>query len=141
MSDALHGYGTVIKLGDGASPEVFTDLAEVTKITPPGPEVETIDVTHLTSPDATKEFIAGLISPGEVSLEMNFIPAGTTFSTLKTALESRAIKNFKIVFSDDSPSSEVDFSGLVKTISTEVPLDDRMTATVSIQVSGLPVWS
>lgn len=147
MSKAIPGYGTVIQLGDNSSsPTQFDDIAEVLKITPPGEDVEAIDVTHLSSPNATKEFLAGLITPGEVNFEMNFVPTkdspdGLSIDDLRTVERARAPRTFKIVLPDGSPATECTFTGFVKSINQEVPLDSQITATVSIQVTGQPEWT
>ena len=76
-TNARIGYGTLFQTGNGAVPEVFTTLAEVTNITPPKMSRDTVDATHEESPGAWREFIAGLKDGGDVSLDLNFIPGGT----------------------------------------------------------------
>jgi hypothetical protein len=36
MTEGVIGLGTILKIGDGATPEVFTAIAEVKDITGPG---------------------------------------------------------------------------------------------------------
>ena len=59
-TSARIGYGMQFKIGNGASPEVFTEVAECTNITPPGFARDAIDASHHQSPEAYREFIAGL---------------------------------------------------------------------------------
>ena len=58
MADGKLGYGTKFQTGNGSSPESFTDTAFVTSITPPGLSRDSIDVSHMQSPDEWREFIA-----------------------------------------------------------------------------------
>lgn len=77
MTNADIGYGAKFGIGDGADPEVFTDIAEVTAVTPPGLNKEFQDATHLQSPDQYREHIQSLIDTGDVTLTFNFVPSAT----------------------------------------------------------------
>jgi hypothetical protein len=140
MTEALHGYGASFERGDGGSPESFAAISEVVSITPPAPEEEQIDASHLKSPDAYREFISGLTDPGECTFEMNFIPGGASFPLLRADRDAKVKRNYRIVF-PDTPNSIVTFAAKVTTIAPEVPLDDKMSASVTLKVSGKPVWS
>lgn len=76
------GYGSFFHISEdnGAT---WIELAEVFDITPPNDTVDEIDATHMQSPNRTREFIPGLIDPGEASFEMNFVPGSA--SDLKVA--------------------------------------------------------
>ena len=57
-------FGTLIKKGDGASPEVFTAVAQVQGITGPGQKADTIETTTHNQANAYKTYIAGLMEGG-----------------------------------------------------------------------------
>src|SRR5688572_32691011 len=59
-AEAIHGYGAQLMVGDGSSPQQFEALATIVSITPGGMNTEDIDRTHLRSPDAHKEHMAGM---------------------------------------------------------------------------------
>lgn len=131
------GYGSAFAVGDGGSPEVFTDLAEVTNITGPNVVRETVDATHMASPNRYREFIAGLIDAGEVSVEMNYVPGGATEILLNGCLEQVAVRNYRIT----APNAEVlAFSGFCTSRSAAIPLDDKMTMSATFKVSGDPAF-
>jgi hypothetical protein len=65
MSEAQLAQGCTITFG-------ATPVIEVTNITNLGPENSDVDVTSHSSADRTREFIPGLIDPGEVSMDVNF---------------------------------------------------------------------
>lgn len=71
------GYGAEYAIGDGAASEQFSPVAEVISITPPGLTRDKQDATHLKSPDAYKEYIAGLFDTGDVSITLNYEPSAT----------------------------------------------------------------
>lgn len=137
MTDATIGYGAKFGIGDGADPEVFTDVAEVTNITPPSDSVDVIDATHMASPNKTREFIEGLIDPGECSFDMNFIPGGTGDTAIQ-ALRGSGTNNFQITFPaiGSDPAVTWQFAGILTGYEPDAPMDDKMTATVTIKVTS-----
>jgi hypothetical protein len=59
MADSKHiGAGTVLKMGDGDDPEVFTAIAKIRSIDPITQTKPLVDVTDLES--TAREFIGGL---------------------------------------------------------------------------------
>jgi predicted secreted protein len=137
-TSARIGYSTLFKSGNGASPEVFTTLAEVTNITPPSMARDTIDATHEESPGAWREFIAGLKDGGEVSLDLNFVPGGSAALALTTEMDadgSSASKNRQIIFPDGSYFL---FAGILTAFEPDTPIDDKMSASATFKVSGKP---
>lgn len=137
-TSARIGYQTLFKSGNGASPEVFTTLAEVTSITPPAMARDTVDATHTESPGAWREFIAGLKDGGEVSLELNFVPGGSAAAALAAEMDldgPLATKNRQILFPDGSYFS---FAGILSGFEPDAPLDDKMSASVTFKVTGKP---
>ena len=138
MSNAAMGAGAAFGIGDGASPEVYTDLAEVLSISPPSQAVDIIDVTHLKSTNRLREFIAGFIDPGDVSIEMNFI-AGSAADVAIRALEGLATTtNFRVTFPDGTSGSVTwIFAGFLSGYEPTVSPDDKMTANVTFKVTGV----
>src|SRR5690554_1115380 len=100
MSDAMIGYGAKFAIESG-SPATYEDVAEVISITPPSDTIDTVDVTHLRSPDRTREFLAGLRDPGECSFEMNFIPGSDADGALQTVRDAGEVVNCRITFPND----------------------------------------
>lgn len=133
MSDALLGYGTLFQTSDGGSPAVWSTLAEVTSISPPAPTRDNIDLSHENGPDDWRENMPGLISPGEVKLEFNFIPDGTAYADLFAELSDREIRQRRIVF----PNGEImGFYAFLTSLESDVPIDAQMKATATFQLSG-----
>ena len=130
------GYGTLFATGNGATPEVFTTLAEVTSITPPNFARDSIDASHGQSPGAMREFIAGMTDPGEVSIEMNFVPGNAAADALADELAltpATATKNRRITFPD---GTTWDFPAFLTAFEPDAPLDDKMTASATFKVAG-----
>lgn len=130
------GYNTTFHTGAGSSPEVWTPWGQVTNVTPPGMQRDSIDASHSQSPDQWREFIAGMKDGGEVSLELTFAPANDTTEDIfeEFALDGpSATKPRKITFPD---GSIWEFSAFVTGFEPEAPFDDKMVATVTLKVTG-----
>ena len=143
MSDAVSGYGTLLKMGDGAGPEVFTTIAEVKDITGPGFEAGTLEVTNQSSPGAVREFIIGLLDAGEVTFDLNFLPNHATqdeTTGLLGAYLGRLKKNYKLVY-PVSPVWTINFAALVTGFEPSAPVDDPLSASATLKVTGLPTFA
>lgn len=98
-TQATPGKGCFFYRGNGASPEVFTKLAEVTSINPSGATLDTIDVTNMDS-GGYKEFIQGLKDGGDVSVGMNFLPGAATHLRMMQDFKDPAVRNYRVEWSD-----------------------------------------
>ncbi|WPY93157.1 phage tail tube protein [Limimaricola variabilis] len=124
------GFGAVFGI-EGATPGTYAPAAEVIAITPPSRSREAIDATHLNSPDAYREFIAGIMEGGEASLTLNFEPSET--DTLVDAFEAGKGK-YEIIFPN---GVKMQFSGIFTSYELgELVDNDKMTATCTIKQSG-----
>ncbi len=137
---ALAAYGVLLKIGDGATSEVFTTIAEVRDIE--GPELE-LEAKEVTSHDSGgwREYIGTLLGGGEVSFELNFIPTNATHSytagLIKDMLD-RKRRNFQLVFSDTG-STTWKFAALVTKFAPSAGVEDELMAEVTLQLTGAPV--
>jgi len=119
------------------SPEDWIDLGEVFNITPPSQNVDMIDVTHMQSPNGIREFVPGLIDPGECSFEMNYIPGSTGDAYLVALLAtspSLRKRRCRVIYPNDVTDT---FEAHIMTYEPAVPTDDKMTATVTFKVTGV----
>ena len=141
VSIAFDGYGVSFGIGDGSSSEGFDLVAEVLDVSGPGYNRDTIDVTHASSPSHYREFIEGFKDGGDVSLTMNFTQA--SYASFLAKFDSDGKDNFQITIPDDNFSNKptIVFNGTVTGIETEYSVEDKVTASVTIKVSGKPVYT
>lgn len=102
-SSAKSGYGTTLQVGNGASPEAFTAIAEVFRITGIGVNRETIEVSHLLSDDEFKEFVYGMAMTANFSCEVNFLPLDDTQEGLIDDVQdtgANAYKTYRLAIPD-----------------------------------------
>ena len=140
MGEGISAFGTSLKIGDGASTEVFTALAEVTGITGPGMSMDTVDIISHTAAGGWKEYAGGLLDGGEIKLELNFLPANTSQHLLTTAMAARTKKNFKIEFPDTAHTTWT-FSAFVTNFEPSAPVDGKLSASATLKITGQPTLS
>lgn len=129
------GLGTKFGIATVLAPTAFTDLAEITSVTPPPIKRDIIDVTHMDSPDGWREFIAGLKDGGECSMDMNFVPgSGTDDLLIAMQIETEA-RPCRITFPN---GAEWKFDAFCTGYTPTAPVDDKMTATATFKVTGKP---
>ena len=130
MSNAIAGVGTEFRRWDGTD---WVNIAEVNSITGPGKSRDTIDVTTLDSTGGYREFIGGFRDGGTVTLPMNF--TRSTYDLMNTDFESDDLQNYEI-FLPDTEGTSFEFEALVTELGLAIPADDKITADVTLKVSG-----
>ena len=142
MTSAIAGVGAEFQLSDGASPEVYTKVAEVLSISGPELSAEQVEVTSLDSTGGYKEFIPGLLDGGTVQIEFNYVDGNSNQETLRTRVSttSQTASNYRIQL-PDSPLSYVTFAGIVESYSMNVESGSAITVSAGIKISGAPTWS
>lgn len=134
MTNAALGYGTKLKLGDGASPEVFADIGEITALNDED-TAELKDVTNHQSINSRREYIGGLIDGGEVTFTVNYDPDGATHDRT-TGLQAfvRQTKNFRL--EEPGNTNGYQFAAIITNVSRSYPVDDAMEMNVTIKKTG-----
>ncbi len=124
------GIGTKLYKWSGSSWEA---LAQITDISGPGASRETIDTTTLDTTGGYRTFIAGLRDSGTVSFTMNF--TRDAYELMKDDFESDDLQDYMIEL-PDSENTTFHFQGLVTEMPLTIPTGDKITADVTIQISG-----
>lgn len=114
------GFGITVSFASGF-------LAEIIDTTPPSITRDEIETSHTTTPDGAKTFMmSDLIDYGELSVELNF----------DETEEPPIDQPFEAVVITFGSGATWSFSGALKEYSPAAPIDDRMTATAVLKVSG-----
>jgi hypothetical protein len=104
MTEGVIGLGTLLKIGDGATPEVFTAIAEVKDITGPGLSQEFSEFTQQQSSRGYREYKPTFKNSGDVAFKCNFLPddetQGFSASGLLKDYEDGTLRNFELLFPD-----------------------------------------
>lgn len=138
MANVVIGYGAEAWL-DNAS-DVSTKIGEVTSISLPNPQQADVEATHFESPGRTREYIAGLIDNGEITIGINFNAGSATDTLVTEAMTSGEVRDMMIsVPTVSGVAQEYTFPVVIKGYEKTVPLDDRQTATITARVAGAVV--
>ncbi|MDO5895122.1 phage tail tube protein [Agrobacterium sp. Azo12] len=141
MTDARIGYGTIYEIFDPTlTTPAFVELAEVINVTPGEATADRIDATHMQSPNRRREYISGLIDNGEASFEINWVPGSNTDVRIRDLFESGETVEHRITFPGPAPRVTVTYEASIIGFSKAIPIDDRMTATITVAVSGAETW-
>lgn len=126
------------QVGNGSSPEVFSDFCAVFDTGELGEEKSLIDITTLCS-DA-REYRNGLADGLEISLQVNFSQGDAQIASLYADYQADTIRNFRLV-TKDSPEDIFEFAATVRSWRLKTPVGDRATATFGLKISGPVVWT
>ena len=136
-TQAMVSEGLLFQRGDGASPEVFATIGEVTGYEGPGGQAAVIDATHFGS--TGKEKVIGLPDEGQFTIEGNFIHDASQQGLISDR-NARTLRNFKITFTD-SPATVATFAAYVLSFSTSAGVDDKIPFSCTLEVSGLVTYT
>lgn len=103
-------------------------------------EVEEIDVTDFDSTGNFREFESGYSEAAEGSFVLNYDHQDASHVALRSAVGG-ATQDFQATFTIGGTAETVSFSALVKGFSTPVDIGGIMEATVTIKLSGQPVYA
>lgn len=126
QSEAITGQGTIFKRNGAA-------IGEINSIDGPTKSRETIEVTRLEDVDGYRQYIAGLREPGTVTLNMNF--TRENYDVLNADFESDTIQSYAIELPDEDETVFA-FNGFVTELPISIPIGDKITCDVTIQISG-----
>jgi predicted secreted protein len=134
MSNAFSGWGLFLKIGNGATPEIFTPIPEVQLVDFTGSKVDIVDVTHAQSPNRVREYIGTLIDEGECSFTANFLPTDPIQQSLQTIKVSAAVRNWQVVL--PSALGTFSFAGLLNSLDKNLDFSKEAKLTGKIKVTG-----
>lgn len=125
----IDAFGTEWSMHDGAT--TYVAVAEVTSIDVLDVSVDSYDVSSHDSAGQWREFVAGMKDAGELTMEINYDPS--VHGAIWSALGSE--RNHRITLTD-SGAAVVSFAAIVSGISAQAPYDDKLSASVSLKVTG-----
>lgn len=138
---AKTNYGTVLKVGDGGSPETFSVIGEIVSMDPPELVHEAVEVTNQSS-GGWREFVpGGLKELSEFTVTVNFTE--DTITSLYTDVVSGTQRNYQIAFPDDGATTWA-FAALVvsvKPLSVDAASPEALQAEVKFRPTGNTVLS
>jgi predicted secreted protein len=136
-SSAFWAFGSALQLGDGATSEAFTSIAEITELLAFDMNRDVIDVTSHNSTDKYREKIPGLRDAGSIGVKANWLPNNVTqdeTTGILASFNTDTLHNWKIVLPGSIATAS--FAGFVSKIKADLPLEEQGVLEFSIEISG-----
>jgi hypothetical protein len=131
MSNLL-SQGSALYKGDGASPEIFTEIDQVSNISGPDGSTGETDVTNLAS--TIKEFVPSLPDMGAVSCEASWDPKLASHAAISADFLAQTTGNWEVRLSN-SPRTIIAFTGFPNSFSTSIGVDEKVNLSFSVRIS------
>lgn len=130
------GHGTLLAVGDGATPtESFTTIARLTEVGEFGGDVDDIEITNHDSADAVREYIRGLAEPGEIAFTGIWIADDTQFEAFSEVFAGIVPnRNFRVTLPNDMGVAT--FEGFFAGFRLNPSIDGRIEFSGRIKLSG-----
>lgn len=130
---ATAAVGAQFKRSNMAGTPTFTAIAEINDINGPNLSRDTLETTSLDTTGGYRTFIGGFRDGGEIQLEMNFTLDG--YDDLKLDFEDDDPRDYQIVL-PDTGATTLGFSALVTALGMKLSTTDKITASVTLKISG-----
>ena len=139
MTSAVLGKLSTMQLGDGSSPQVYTTIAEVLRVSDIGSTNPEINVTNLDS--TAQEYIPGLADGATVEFEMNWVAGNAQQQALRTAVANGSTINVRMVWTQVSPNTIAKFDiAALDFMMGETSAEQQVTARFSGRITGSITW-
>ncbi|MAH47572.1 hypothetical protein CMI37_17255 [Candidatus Pacearchaeota archaeon] len=132
MADGITGFGTTIAGGTTGT------IAHVLNISISGPTVDDIDLTSSDSTNRFKAYVAGMIDPGEITVDVCY--DGSASGTADDVMGNFGATDevWTITFTDTSTWV---CNGYIKSATFGAPYDGKVTSTITIKLTGEPTYT
>ena len=117
-----------------ATPVTYTQINNVASYTGFDGSASELDKTNLSS--TAKEFMLGLVDPGQFSLELHTDMNDAGQAALRAKQQSGVISNFRLVLPGAVSNLTYAFTGYVKKFTQTGGVDQVVKASVDIRISG-----
>lgn len=138
-TSAKIGWGTILSIGNGATPEVFTSVGESKDIDGASVTNSWLDATHNESPEGYVEEIPGLKNKKQVTFRMNYCSTDTQQQTLITAAEDQTLHNFELQ-ENDASGRKLSFAAYVEYDITR-PTAGIRELSITLNIPGALTWA
>jgi hypothetical protein len=121
--------------GDGASPEVFSKICNVTDLGGLGAQNALVEATNTCS-DGSKEYIPGLADGAEFTLTTNYHMSDEVRGAMMDDVDNKATRHFQVRFENGSPTETYAFSVACLGWELQPSLTDPNRVVFTFKISG-----
>ncbi len=138
ITAAIAAIGTILKMDDGAGN--FSTILEVYAVDGYKLKTDVKDATSFTSTAQYSEVIPTLKHAGEITFTINYVPSNASHKNavggLVYAFDNRLKRQFQVNFSDSVTVWAC--QGYITSFNPKLAVDDRVTADVTVSLTGQP---
>lgn len=135
MANRYAGLGTILSRGNGATPEVFTAVPQVTALDGPKMDSNLIDATTLE--DTFEQFVQGVNKPGMVTFDLVWDPQNAQHKGIENDYVNKTRRNWTITW-PDAGSTVNTFTAFVKSFGNKAGPKATLSIAVELQMTGAP---
>ncbi len=128
------GYGATIRLGRGADP-TWTGLVGIGDFDLPTSEADEVDNTSHSSPGRAKEYGAGMLDNGTMSVPLDYIP--DTEQDILLRVLNRTGEIIQIEITPAGAQTPDVYAGFVRSYGRTAPVQGKSTATLVLRINGV----
>jgi len=130
---AMSGVGVRFMKSNMASSPTFAAIADINDIDGPSRSRKTITTTSLDTTGGYETFVAGFRDGGSITCNMNFTATG--YAAMVADFEDDDFVNYQIRI-PNTEKTQLSFSALVTDIGMKIPKDDKISAPITLKISG-----
>jgi hypothetical protein len=144
-NQAIHAFGTLLKMSDGAATPVYATVAELKSVPIPQMQTPRIDVSTHDNAGFVREYVPNMADMPEVQFDINYLPNDPTHDHTTGLLSlqlSGAQTDFKVFYNSKvTPPIVVTFPASVTGFRPQAPVDNVYTAQVTLQPTAAPTYA
>lgn len=131
------GFGSILTCTSSTG---TLTIGQIRSIDGPSGSGTDVDTTTLDSSSNFRTFSPGPTDPGELTLDLVYDKALNDHGRLGSYYASQVAKTWTVTDGSSTGPTRA-FSGYIKSMGAAIPLDDVITCSVTIKVSGVPGFS
>lgn len=140
LATGLSAFGTVIRVSDGNSPEVFHAIAGVGDIDGPSESLNTQEVRTHSTGNPYPNVRPTTFAVSTLTFPVYFNPANPSHSYtsdfgLGKMLRDRVTRTWQVIYPDDE-NTTYEFQGFVSELSAAAPVDGIATRNCTVTIDG-----
>lgn len=137
-SSSVPVQGLLIQMGNGSSPETFTTVANISKMTEPF-KAKVVDVTNVSN--IWMQQIPTTLAIGDLALDLFWVMEDPTLNNsvlgLRYAFANKVLKDVRIIYPDGNLSTDA-FQAYVTQYSVTGAVNGVFTASIILSGTGTP---
>lgn len=140
---AIPAIGTLLKYGNGMSPQTYTLITNDASITGLGLSVNMVDVTNHSQGFPWVQMVPVLLNSGDMSFDMYFIPGDAGHKAILALFTARGLgtAGTPIPFQLTYPDATIWlFQGFISKMNFSEPTNNVIKAAVTITTTGQPTF-